>query len=141
MHRKLILTTLASALLLAAAGKTPQDVKDAEKAWAEATAKGDEAALNKLLADDMVYTHSNGEDDTKAAFIANMKNGVRKYTKVNHENMDAKVYGNTAIVRATANIETIQKGKTGPAHLKWIHVWVNRDGKWQLLAHQSLRLP
>ncbi len=139
--KKLLGLTLASALMLVAAGKTPDDVKAAEKAWADATAKSDAAALTRILADDLLYTHSTGDDDTKKMFIDNMSNGVRKYTKVQLEATDAKVYGDMAIARSTARIETIQSGKTGGAHLKWIHVFRYKGGVWQLLAHQSLRLP
>lgn len=125
-----------------AADKAADAVKAAEKAWAVATVAGDEAALKKLLADDLTYTHSNGDSDTKAAFIDNLKTGVRKYTKLDHEGMDVRVYGNTAVLRATANIATSAKGAApSPAHLRFLHVWVMQQGRWQMVAHQSLRLP
>lgn len=140
--KKLLGLLLGSALLALGAGKTPDDVEAAERAWAEATAKSDAAALQKILADDLVYTHSTGDDDTKKMFIDNMSNGVRKYTKVQHYgDIDVKLYGDMAIVRAKARIETIMSGKAGGAHLKWIHVFRYKGGVWQLLAHQSLRLP
>jgi ketosteroid isomerase-like protein len=141
MKRLLLLATVG-AVVLWSAGKSPEDVRAAERAWAEATAKADFAALQKILADDLVYTHSTGDDDTKQQFIENMSNGVRKYTKVEHDGpIDVKVYGDMAIVRAKARIATIQSGKPGEAHLKWIHVFRHKGGTWQLLAHQSLRLP
>ena len=128
--------------LAMAADKSADAVKAAEKAWASATASGNEATLKQLLADDMTYTHSTGDTDTKAVFIDNMKTCVRKYHKVNHESMDVRLYGNTAVLTATAQIETSQKGgKVAPAHLRFIHVWVLQNGRWQLVAHQSLRLP
>lgn len=140
--KKLLGLMLGSALLALGAGKSAEDVKAAERAWAEATAKADAAALGKILADDLVYTHSTGDDDTKKMFIDNMSNGVRKYTKVQHEgDIEAKLYGDIAIVRAKARIETVQSGKPGGAHLKWIHIFRYKGGVWQLLAHQSLRLP
>lgn len=128
--------------LAAAADKSVDAVKAAEKAWASATVAGDEATLKQVLADDLTYTHSNGETDTKAVFIDNLKTGARKYHKVEHESMDVRLYGNTAVLTATAQIETSQKGgKINPAHLRFIHVWVFQKGRWQLVAHQSLRLP
>jgi hypothetical protein len=32
-------------------------------------------------------------------------------------------------------------GAPTPAHLRWIHVWVNKNDGWRLVAHQSPRLP
>jgi ketosteroid isomerase-like protein len=103
---------------------------------------GDEATLKQVLADDLTYTHSTGDTDTKAVYISNLKTGARKYHKVNHESMDVRMYGNTAVLTATAQVETSMKGgAVSPAHLRFIHVWVFQNGRWQLVAHQSLRLP
>ena len=133
---------LLMAGLAVSADRSADAVKAAEKAWAAATAAGDESRLKELLADDLTYTHSNGETDTKAVFISNLKTGARKYHKVNHESMDVRLYGKTAVLSATARVETSQKGGTpNPAHLRFIHVWVIEKGRWQMVAHQSLRLP
>jgi ketosteroid isomerase-like protein len=133
---------LVTGLGLAADAKSADAVKAAEKTWASATVAGDEATLKQVLADDLTYTHSNGEIDTKAVYIGNLKSGARKYHKLNHEGMDVRLYGNTAVLSATAQVETSQKGGSpSPAHLRFLHVWVLQGGRWQLVAHQSLRLP
>jgi ketosteroid isomerase-like protein len=142
--RVLLLTSALSLVVLSgvAADKASDAVKAAEKAWASATVAGDEAALKELLSDDLSYTHSNGETDTKAVFIQNLKTGARKYHKLHHESMDVRLYGDTAVLTATAQVETSQKGgKVHPVHLRFIHVWVMKNGRWQMAAHQSLRLP
>jgi len=138
---KLLTLLFIMAAMAAAADKSADAVKTAEKSWATATVAGDEATLRQILADDMTYTHSTGDTDTKAQFISNLKTGVRKYHKVNHDSMDVRTYGNTAVLMATAQVETSQKGAApSPAHLRFIHVWINQNGRWQLVAHQSLRL-
>jgi len=125
-----------------AAERSAEGVKTAEKSWASATVAGDEATLRQLLAGDLTYTHSNGETDTKAVFIDNLKTGARKYHRLDHESMDARLYGNTAVLAAVARVETSQKGgPPSPVRLRFIHVWVWQQGRWQLAAHQSLRLP
>ena len=127
--------------LTLAADKSAEAVKAAEKAWATATVAGDEATLGRVLADDLTYTHSSGETDGKTSFISNLTTGARKYHKLEHESMDVRLYGNTAVLTATAQVETSQKGGAPtPAHLRFIHVWVFENGRWQLVAHQSLRL-
>ena len=146
MTKKLMMILLAGALTLAAAGKKTAKkggaVKDAEKAWAEATIKGDEAALAKILHDDLAYTHSNADTDTKKAFIDNLKNGVRKYSKIDYETMDVHSYGKATVLIATAKLDVTTRGQQAPAHLKFIHVWVlSKTGEWQLAAHQSTRIP
>src|SRR5438876_7496149 len=105
---RLITILFFVASLSMAADKSADAVKAAEKAWASATVAVNESALKQLLADDLTYTHSTGETDTRAVFIDNLKTGVRKYHKVNHESMDVRLYGNTAVLTATAQIETSQ---------------------------------
>jgi uncharacterized protein (TIGR02246 family) len=140
--RTSLLTLAAYATLLAADPKTVDGVKAAERAWGAATASADEAALGKLLADDLTYTHSTGDNDSKAVFIGNMKSGFRKYHEVTYESIDARLYDNAAVVMAVANIKTSQKGAApAPAHLRFLHLWVYQKGAWRLAAHQSLRLP
>ena len=100
-------------------------------------------SLYHYLADDLTYTHSNGETDTKKVYIDNLS-GARKYHKIEYESLDARMYanGNAAVATAVIRIETSQKGgPVNPAHLRVVHMWVHQKGRWQLAAHQSLRLP
>jgi ketosteroid isomerase-like protein len=107
-----------------------------------ATVKADAATLNKLLAADLQYIHSNAEIDTRASFIEKMKTGFRTYQRLDHEGMEVRLYGDTAVLTATAQVITASKGQPAPvAHLRFIHVWVYKGGAWQMVAHQSLRLP
>ena len=137
------LMAMAAGVVMAADSKTVEAVKNADRAWAEATVKNDAAALQNLLADDLTYTHSNGETDTKKVYIDNLS-GARKYHKIDYESLDARMYanGNAAVATAVIRIETSQKGgQVNPAHLRIVHMWVHQKGRWQLVAHQSLRLP
>ena len=113
---------------------------DRERGLGATAVQADDAALNKLLADDLSYIHSTGDKDTKKQFIENQHNGVRKYLKIEHESMDVRVYGNTAVVGGTIQLETMQKGVKAASHLRIIHVWVKQGGTWKLVAHQSLKL-
>src|SRR5260370_13076667 len=136
IHMMRLITILSVlAVVSMAADKSADAVKAAEKAWASATVAGDEAALKQILADDLTYTHSTGETDAKAAFIGNLK-GARKYHKLNHESMDVRLYGNTAVLTATAPVETSQNGgSVNPAHLRFIHLWEFRHGGRQVVRH------
>src|SRR5579872_1831660 len=92
------LLPIAAVLALAAGDKSADAVKSAEKAWAAATVAGNEAALHDLLADDLTYTHSTGETDSRTSYIANLKSGKRVYKKIEHDGMDVRLYGNAAVV-------------------------------------------
>lgn len=140
--RRLFASTAAAAAMALAAGPVDPGIETAEKAWAEATKKADAAALGKLLADDMTYTHSTGVTDTKKQFIDNLVSGTAKYEVIDYEEMTSRMYGkNTAVLNAQVKLTTVNKGTRGNAHLKFTHVWIKQGGRWQLAAHQSTRLP
>ena len=139
---KIAMVLLTVAGLALGADRSADGVKEAEKAWAAATVAADERVLRSVLADDLTYTHSSGETDTKAAYISNLTDGTRKYHKLEHERMDVRLYGDTAVLSATLQVEVASKGGTpNQMHARVLHVWTWKDGRWQMVAHQSLRLP
>src|SRR4030095_17090180 len=91
MLKILLIGLLAGPAMMAADSKNVEAVKNADRAWAAATVKGDAAALQNLLADDLTYTHSNGETDSKKIYIDNLS-GARKYHKIDYESVDATIY-------------------------------------------------
>jgi type II secretory pathway pseudopilin PulG len=142
-------TALAIALpsfVLAQAGanaKAEQQVLQAEKDRFAAMVKVDEAALNKLLADDLTYTHSNANLQTKAQFIADLKSGAIKYVSVVPSEPDWKVrvYGNVAIVSGVAAVNVIDHGNNLKFKIRYTNDHVNRNNSWQMVNWQSTRFP
>src|SRR6185295_3308682 len=102
MPMKLFTILLVVAGLAMAADKS-EAVKAAEKSWASATIAGDEAKLKQVLADDLTYTHSSGDTDSKTVFIDNLKTGARKGEEGEYGSREGGEEGNTAILGATAN--------------------------------------
>lgn len=136
------LLTLCLFLAMSAFGATSEEeVKAAEQAWFEGITKNDFAKLQKVLAGDLYYLHSTGVVDTKASYIESMKSGKQKYAAGKLNDLKVRVYGNTAVVNGDANFEFVTAGKPGKAHLKYTHVFVKNGGEWQLVSHQSLKMP
>ncbi len=134
---------LFSALALAAAAQdqSAQEVVAADQAWAKAIMKMDYPALEKLLGEELVYTHSTGIIDTKRQYIDSLKSGLQKYNSVEHIEPKVQVHGNTAVLTSGLKMDTTTKGAQQVASFRVIHVWVKRGGSWQLVAHQTTRLP
>jgi len=49
--------------------------------------------------------------------------------------------GDVAFVAARAEVRVVSAGKPVDMKVSLLHVLVKRQGRWQLLAHQSARLP
>ena len=133
---------ILAALAIAAAKPAPErEVREAEDAWAQAAIAGNAAALKRLLADDIVYTHASGKADTKAQFIESITSGRLTYRSAEVEEFAVKVYGNVAVTQSVRRMSTGSGGQFTSFRARFQRVWIKRDGKWQLTAHQATRLP
>ncbi|HYO84225.1 MAG TPA: nuclear transport factor 2 family protein [Bryobacteraceae bacterium] len=127
-------------LVLAA---SPEDeVKSAEREWASAVVKKDTAALGRVLADDLAYTHSDGRLDTKAAYIESLTTGRQSYDAAEHQAIDVRSLGSDiAVVRAKLRMVATSGGKPAtPGNFSVLRVYRKKGGQWQMVAHQSARL-
>ena len=138
MLRTLALLTFSAAFALTAESDPIQKV---ERDFGKALAGNDIPALDKLISPDMIYTHSGSNTDTKATYLEALKGGNQKYTMFEYDKLDSKMYGNTALVFGVVHVKSITKGAPSESHLRILHVWVKQKGTWQLVAHQSTKMP
>ena len=116
-------------------------VKAAELARFKAMTGGDLKALEAALGDDLVYTHSSAQVDTKASYVDSIRTGKLKYVTIEPRDIQVRVYGTTAVITAAAAITSISNGQTLNNQLRYTDVWVLRDGRWQMVGWQSTRMP
>ena len=127
----LALTTLMPAADDAAA------VQASSNAWRQAVIKQDKNALEKLLADDLIYAHSNGRTESKSEYIAAVTKGASHYESFTDLGTKIRVYGTAAILEG--NVEVKPAGR--PAYrVRTLEVYVKNGSQWEMTAHQSARL-
>lgn len=113
-------------------------VLSAEDDWKAAVLKGDRAALDKLLADDLSYTHSSAKTQTKEQFIQDATGGATTYKSIEFENTKLRQYGSVVVITHSAVITTVQ---TGASHLYLTEIWAQQAGRWQMVSRQATKLP
>ena len=124
-----------------AGGETAQDIRALEARRFESMTKSDTIALRSLLADDLVYIHSNGKTESKNAFIRSIASGQTIYKSVQTEGLSVRVYGQTAIVTGLARVHVLMDGNDLNLRLRYTDAYVKRQDRWQLVTWQSTRLP
>jgi hypothetical protein len=124
-------------------GKAEQQVLQAEKDRFAAMVKGDRAALEKLLSDDLTYTHSTALLETKEQFIKSVTSGNIDYVSIVPSEPDWKVRinGTTAVVNGIAAVNVVDNGNDRKIRIRFTTVHANRGAAWQLLAWQSTVIP
>jgi hypothetical protein len=147
-HALLLSLLLVSAAIPAARAEskpptaaTGDVVKAAELKRFEAAEKDDLDLLGKLLGEDLTYTHSTGALETKTQFLDALRSGKLKFKKIEPSDLQVRVYGATAIINGTAKLAVVSDGQPKDVNIRFTDVWVNRAGRWQMVAWQSTKLP
>lgn len=118
-----------------------QAILQVEKQWMAAIQKPDPAALEKLLHIQLIYGHATGITDTKASYIGKVATGKQKYAGVEQEIVKMQHLGDTVIVHAKMHMFGVNQNGKFDDRVMLMHTWVKRDGRWQMVAHQTAKLP
>src|SRR5246500_1361192 len=70
-----------------------------------AMCSGDFAALEAMLHDELLYTHSSGLTDTKATWLASLRSGKTRDKSAACSDRNVRLVGDTALVPGRAAIE------------------------------------
>jgi ketosteroid isomerase-like protein len=120
---------------------TDQEILGLEdKRFAAMTAR-DFAALEKMVHDELLYTHSSGLTDTKASWLESMKSGKVKYKSAAPSERQVKLFGDVALVRGKAAIEAEIGGQPRSLRLLFLNAWVRTPQGWKFVAWQSCPQP
>jgi ketosteroid isomerase-like protein len=118
-----------------------QLVIDLDKKRMDAMARKDLAALDALISEDLVYTHSTARLDTKQSLLGAMESGATVYTSAAPSEVKAQDLGDTVVLTGSARIGVMSQGRPNSFAVRFTDVWSNKAGRWQMVAWQSTRLP
>ena len=124
------------------AGKSEQQVRELNQAWADAITKSDAAALDRLFADDIV-SHQRQRSDQKQGRGNKRPTGggtpdpdftlTRPFTT---EDVRVKVYDDAAVVTGLAKWGFRYKGQDVNQERRYTHLYVKERDKWRIVAQQ-----
>ena len=120
---------------------TKVEIKKLEDRRFQAMIDGDFGTLDKLLGDDLIYTHSTGQSDIRAEYIALCKKGVFKYLKIERPVENIQVYEDTVVVTGRARMEVTVDGNPKVLNSRYTNVWIKGVKGWQMVAWQSTAIP
>jgi ketosteroid isomerase-like protein len=146
----LLVLTLALTMALPAQATRPQnngtnsreeetirEIMDLERQAKEAALKRDASFSEKTLADDYVAISPLGQVITKADTIAARKTAQLRYDSIDISEMVVRLYGNTAVVTARAEVKGKELGEEFSGPYRFTRVWVRRNGHWLTVSYQA----
>jgi len=107
----------------------------------QAKVHADATALGRIYADDFIGVGPSGTVRTKPQVIADFTSGDLKFQSITTDEVQVRVYGNTAVETGLSTMIGQDKGKDVPRDTRFTRVWVNQRGRWRLVAnHYSTRI-
>ena len=117
------------------------DVLRADEGRFEAMRKGDWAALDAALADDLTYVHSTARLESKAEHVANLRAGKPHYRGIAPRDRRARVHGGVGIVNGVSEMHVENAGKEQRFTVRYLAVYAKAGADWRMIAWQSTRQP
>ena len=120
---------------------TEAEVLRADDRRFEAMQKGDWAALDAALADDLTYVHSTARLESKAEHVGNLKAGKPHYRGIAPRDRQVRVHGTVGIVNGVSAMHVESAGKEQRFTVRYLAVYARAGQAWRMIAWQSTRVP
>lgn len=116
---------------------TIRQIVDMERQAKEASIHRDAEFSARALADDYVAITPLGTVTTKEENVSARRSGQLRYESMNVTDMVVRLYGETAVVTARADVRGHQLGEDFSGPYRYTRVWVRRNGHWQAVSYQA----
>ena len=118
-----------------------QAIRQLDKERIQAQIHADATALDRIYAADFIGVGPSGTVRTKPQVIADFTSGDLKFQSITTDEVQVRVYGNTAVETGLSTMTGQDKGKDVPRDTRFTRVWVKQRGRWRLVAnHYSIRI-
>ena len=119
-----------------------QQVRKVEEERRQAVLRNDIKALDLLIAPDYtaVMNLFGGKVITKTDELALDQPDARQVESWNPTDVRIRIYDNVGLVIGLAEVTDILKGERRHIRFRYTHLWVKRNGTWQLVHRHTTRV-
>jgi uncharacterized protein (TIGR02246 family) len=122
-------------------GGVEQAIRQLDHERIQAQIGADAATLDRIYADDFIGVGPSGMVRTKPQVIADFTSGELKFQSITTDDVQVRVYRDTAVETGLSTMVGQDKGKAVPRDTRFTRVWVKQRGRWRLVAnHYSIRI-
>lgn len=151
MMRKLVIVAVALATSIAQGQKqsgsqddrsrVEQAIRQLDSERIQAQIGADAVALDRIYADDFIGVGPSGTVRNKSQVISDFTSGNLKFQSITTDEVQIRVYENTAVETGLSTMVGQDKGKAVPRDTRFTRVWIKQQGRWRLVSnHYSIRV-
>jgi ketosteroid isomerase-like protein len=137
----LLVAALASPVPASAQPDAAREVERLEQELVGAIARGDLATYDRIVANDYAAFEASGKTSSKAEIMASYRSGARKYTDLAIFDVEARIFGDTAVVTAKTRGFRREGDRDVLNRVRYIRVYARRKGEWRAVAQMAAPLP
>ena len=115
---------------------TEQTLRLLNDKWVQAFQQRDTVSLDRIMASDFVFIYP-FDGDGKDRFIADVRSGDLIVESLVRDNVDIRIFENTAVVSGIDNAKWRYKGHQILGYYRVINVYARRQSEWQLVVIQA----
>ena len=112
-----------------------QAIRQLDNERIQAQIHADAAALDRIYADDFIGVGPSGTVRTKPQVISDFTSGHLKFQSITTDDVQVRVYGNTAVETGRSTMNGQDGSKIVPRDNRFTRVWVKQQGRWRLVAN------
>lgn len=105
-----------------------------------AMVSGDFTALDTLLADDLVYTHTDGLTQTKAQFLETLRSHSLAYLSITPGGVQVLPLADGGVITGRSHMQLRAQGSSVELDIRFVDVVVRRGRRLVCVRWQSTRL-
>ena len=114
-------------------------VIELDKERMDAMAAKDVARLKALIADDLVYTHTNGKKDNNYSRVSAMLSCATAYRQFDVRMTDTRDFGDAVILIGEADMMVSSFGQRAAFEVRFTAVYARHNDNWQMAVWQSTK--
>jgi uncharacterized protein (TIGR02246 family) len=115
-------------------------IREIDRTRFRAMVENDLEKLAALLADDLVYVHSDGNVESKPEFLQRLRTGSLRYRSIQPADVRVRTYDNVAVVTGRSQMAATGGGSDREFEVRYTAVYTASADRWQLVSWQSTRI-
>jgi ketosteroid isomerase-like protein len=124
-----------------AQSSTEKDLIALENSFNEALVRADLKTIERIEADDLIFTDAAGLVTSKADEMQSLKSGEIKFASIKMMDTRVQDYGNVGVVTGSLLEKAQYKNTDISGTYRFTDVWAKRKGKWEHVAGQETLVP
>ena len=121
-------------------GRSERQLRHLEELFSTAFNNRDADTLDRLLAEDFIFTNEQGSVSNKAQYIDFVVNHIR-VVSAGISDLVVRTYGDAAVAVARFDGDSVIDGQPVHDSFRFTDVWVRRSGRWYVIASHNSPIP